>query len=77
MTATARPNWTAIAACATRAPSSHNVQPWCMRAEERQVLVYRDRSRALPVADPELREITIRCGALVWHPVLTLGEAGL
>jgi len=47
-----------------RAPSSHNSQPWLFRVEgRRSVTVLADRRRALPVVDPEDRELTISLGA--------------
>lgn len=48
---------------AALAPSSHNTQPWLFRIRDDAVFVYADRTRALPVADPDDRELTISCGA--------------
>lgn len=45
------------------APSRHNVQPWLFHVEGQTVESYADRSRALPVADPDNRELIISCGA--------------
>ena len=42
---------------ATRAPSSHNTQPWLFRVSAEAVEVHADRSRALPVNDPHDREL--------------------
>ena len=55
------------------APSSHNSQPWRVRAEGDSLLVYADRTRALPVVDPGDRELEISCGAFLHH----LGQAML
>jgi hypothetical protein len=51
---------------ATLAPSSHNTQPWHFRVRRDCVELIADRSRALPVSDPEDRELTISCGAALF-----------
>jgi len=48
---------------AVLAPSGHNTQPWLFKIEGGTVDLYADRTRALPVVDPEDRELTISCGA--------------
>ncbi len=48
---------------AVLAPSRHNVQPWLFKIEKNTIEFYADRSRALPAADPEDREMIISCGA--------------
>ncbi len=45
------------------APSGHNTQPWLFRIVDDTVELYADRSRALPVVDPDDRELIISCGA--------------
>lgn len=45
------------------APSSHNSQPWRFRLTDDAVELLADRSRALPVVDPDDRELTMSCGA--------------
>jgi hypothetical protein len=45
------------------APSIHNTQPWLFRQFDDWVEVYADRSRALPVTDPDGRQLVISCGA--------------
>jgi len=52
-----------LVAQAVRAPSSHNTQPWLFTLLDGAVQVIADRTRALPVADPDDRELTISCGA--------------
>ena len=53
---------------AVRAPSSHNTQPWLFRLVGDDALeLYADRTRALPVVDPRDRELTISCGAALFH----------
>jgi hypothetical protein len=52
-----------VLAAATRAPSSHNTQPWRFVSRRDVVELRADRTRALPVNDPEDRELTMSCGA--------------
>ena len=60
---------------ATLAPSSHNTQPWRFRIGPAHVDLCADRTRALPVNDPDDRELTISCGcALMSLRVAAAGE---
>jgi len=52
---------------AVLAPSSHNAQPWLFRVAGGELELYVDRTRALPVADPDDREMMIGCGAALFH----------
>src|SRR5215207_5901817 len=45
------------------APSWHNTQPWIFRVRDHDVEVRADRTRALPVVDPDDRALVISCGA--------------
>ena len=49
------------------APSSHNTQPWHFRLTDQSVVVLADRSRGLAIVDPDDRELTISCGAALFH----------
>ena len=49
--------------CATLAPSGHNTQPWLFRIGDHTIDLIADRRRALPVVDPQDRELVISCGA--------------
>jgi hypothetical protein len=49
------------------APSSHNSQPWLFRINAMDVELFADRRRALPVVDPQQRELTISCGAALFN----------
>jgi nitroreductase len=51
---------------AVLAPSGHNTQPWLFRVGEDEVQLYADRTRELPVVDPEDRELVISCGAALF-----------
>lgn len=52
---------------AVLAPSSHNTQPWLFRISEPDIDLYADRLRALPVNDPEGRELAISCGCALMN----------
>ena len=58
------------------APSRHNVQPWLFKIEKNVVAFYADRSRALPAADPEDREMIIGCGAALTNFLLAARHYG-
>lgn len=49
------------------APSGHNTQPWLFQRGANYLDVIADRTRGLPVADPNDRELTISCGAALDH----------
>lgn len=49
------------------APSSHNIQPWRFRIDDRGIDLRLDTRRTLPVADPAGRELRISCGAALFH----------
>jgi hypothetical protein len=52
---------------AVLAPSSHNTQPWLFRIRDDTVDLIADRTRALPVNDPNDRELTISCGCALFN----------
>ncbi|MCW5848475.1 MAG: hypothetical protein KIT87_00040 [Anaerolineae bacterium] len=58
------------------APSSHNSQPWLFHVQPKQVELRADQTRALPVVDPEDRELVISCGAALYHLRLALRYFG-
>jgi nitroreductase len=49
------------------APSSHNTQPWLFRLQGHEVDLIADLRRALPVVDPQNRELIMSCGAALHH----------
>jgi nitroreductase len=51
---------------AVLAPSSHNTQPWLFRLADGALDLYADRTRALPVVDPDDRALVISCGASLY-----------
>ncbi len=57
----------ALVGYAVLAPSSHNSQPWRFRIADGRVELLADPSRALPVVDPDGRELIISCGAALFH----------
>jgi len=52
---------------AVLAPSSHNSQPWRFVIHGDRLDLKADRARALPVVDPDDRELGISCGAALFH----------
>lgn len=50
---------------AVLAPSVHNTQPWLFRVLDHTIEIYADRSRALPVVDPDDRSLIISCGSCI------------
>jgi nitroreductase len=61
---------------AVLAPSSHNSQPWLFKVTCGGVDLLADRSRRLPVVDPNDRELLISCGAALHHLETALGALG-
>ncbi|MCA1958040.1 MAG: hypothetical protein LDL14_05870 [Nitrospira sp.] len=59
---------------AALAPSSHNTQPWIFRVSNTIIGLLADRTRALPVNDPDDRELTISCGCALMN--LRIAAAG-
>lgn len=59
---------------AVLAPSSHNTQPWLFRVSNTIIDLLADRTRALPVNDPDDRELTISCGCALMN--LRIAAAG-
>ncbi len=62
---------------AVLAPSSHNTQPWIFGLDGDRAALYADRTRALPVNDPDDRELTISCGAALGMLCLAARTRGL
>jgi Nitroreductase family len=48
------------------APSGHNTQPWLFRVAGGALELFADRTRALPVVDPDDRALVISCGASLY-----------
>lgn len=61
---------------AVLAPSGHNTQPWLFRVEDDAVELRADRTRGLPVVDPEDRALVISCGAALFHLRIALRHFG-
>lgn len=70
-------NLEALVQAASLAPSSHNTQPWLFRLNGHVVDVLADRTRALPVNDPDDRELTISCGCAVFNLRVAAAAQGL
>jgi hypothetical protein len=62
---------------AVLAPSAHNAQPWLFHIWDEGLDLRADRSRALPVMDPQDRELTMGCGAALFHLRVAMRHFGL
>ncbi|MCU0372820.1 MAG: nitroreductase family protein [Ignavibacteria bacterium] len=58
------------------APSGHNTQPWTFEVHEESLNLYADRTRALPVIDPDDRELIISCGAALTNLLVAMKYFG-
>jgi len=66
-----------LVAQAVLAPSSHNTQPWAWQLREGMVKLFADRTRALPVNDPDDRELAISCAAALLNLRLAAAASAL
>jgi nitroreductase len=58
------------------APSGHNTQPWLFKIIDDKIELYADRTRSLPIVDPDDRELIISCGAALYHLELAIRHFG-
>ncbi len=58
------------------APSSHNTQPWLFRVCDAVIELRADRRRALPVNDPDDRELTVSCGCALMNLRIAAAASG-
>jgi nitroreductase len=65
-----------VAGYAVLAPSAHNTQPWRFRVTDAGIELHADRTRALPISDPNGRELTISCGAALFFLRLAVRRFG-
>lgn len=61
---------------AAMSPSVHNTQPWLFVVDNGQVRLFADRTRRLAVIDPDDRQLTISCGAALFHLRLAMRYFG-
>ncbi|MEO8451820.1 MAG: hypothetical protein ABI647_18660 [Gemmatimonadota bacterium] len=76
LTASSREKLKSALASAVWAPSVHNTQPWWCRIRSDTIEIHADRARLLEVSDPNGRELTISCGALVEYLSIVLARFG-
>jgi Nitroreductase family len=67
----------ALIHAAVKAPSSHNTQPWLFWLDGEVIDLLADRTRALPVNDPDDRELTVSCGCALFNLRVAAAAAGL
>ncbi|MCP5152813.1 MAG: nitroreductase [Ectothiorhodospiraceae bacterium] len=70
-------DWQALVAAAILAPSSHNTQPWLFRPTRAGLDLLADERRALPVNDPDDRELTMSCGCALMNLRVAAAARGL
>lgn len=58
------------------APSPYNTQPWFFKIEDNICKVYADRRYALPVIDPDDRELVLSCAAAIYSLRLAIRSFG-
>jgi hypothetical protein len=58
------------------APSIYNTQPWVFHLDGDTLELRADPTRALPVTDPDYRELTISCGAALMNVRIALRHFG-
>ncbi len=69
--------WRQVVACAVRAPSVWNSQPWRWRTSTTGGIdLYTDRSRRQITTDPHGRDLLLSCGAGLHHLVVALASLG-
>jgi nitroreductase len=66
-----------VLTAAIAAPSLHNSQPWRFRCTQNAVELFADPARALPVADPDRRELLLACGAALLNLRLAIRALGV
>ncbi len=59
------------------APSGHNTQPWLFEVRGNGLKLYADRTRALPVVDPDDRALTISCAAALANLLIAIDRFGI
>ena len=76
---TTRPDHQTLVAAielANRAPSVHNTQPWRWLLGAESVHLMADRTRQVPVTDPDGRDLLLSCGAALHHLRVALAALG-
>lgn len=66
-----------LASYATLAPSPHNTQPWLFRVADDWLTIGPDPARALPIADPGGRALTISLGCAALGAMIAAAASGL
>jgi len=67
----------AVLVAATAAPSLHNSQPWRFHCTPHGIELHADHHQAVPVADPDHRELTLACGAALLNLRIAIKAMGV
>lgn len=65
-----------VLALASRAPSVHNTQPWRWLVGQESLHLYADVDLQLPNTDPDGRDLTLSCGAVLNHCIVGFAAVG-
>lgn len=65
-----------IVRLASKAPSGHNTQPWRFRISDNEITILPNYKVALPVVDPDNRELFISLGCAVENLFIASGHLG-
>ena len=68
--------WQRCVDAARQAPSKHNAQPWWFELAGDAVELHADGARAMPVSDPNGRELVMGCGAALLNLCVALRGEG-
>jgi hypothetical protein len=66
-----------VLVAAVAAPSLHNSQPWRFHCTPTTIELYADTARAMPVADPDQRELLLSCGAALLNLRVAIRALGV
>lgn len=69
-------NFLEIVRLASKAPSGHNTQPWRFRISDNEIIISPNYKVALPIVDPNNRELFISLGCAIENLFIASGHFG-